>query len=117
MFVVLSEFFIQQALKPGGLILFRDYGRYDLAQVCLFVFMYVCSHVCFVLCSVGLDVFVKCMHFQPQLLFSQIRFKPSRFLSDNFYVRGDNTLVYFFTQGVYVCMHVFMCVVCMYVCM
>lgn len=65
-----------KVLKPGGKILFRDYGQFDLAQLR------------FKPGKVAMST--------PTNLVSSMA---GQCLADNQYVRGDNTLVYFFTQG------------------
>jgi hypothetical protein len=67
-------------LKPGGRLLFRDYGVYDMAQVnCAAVAMEgggAVSHVSL----------------------AQVRFKKGHKISDNFYVRHDGTRAYYFSE-------------------
>lgn len=88
-------------LKPGGIFLFRDYGRFDLSQLKFkrgepppkapydvsFVDYYAGN-----LCGkCVVDSFIHSKSFNLS--------QPGQCLSDHFYARGDGTCVYFFTKG------------------
>ncbi|XP_032879909.1 LOW QUALITY PROTEIN: mRNA N(3)-methylcytidine methyltransferase METTL8 [Amblyraja radiata] len=68
---------LSKLLKPGGMILFRDYGRYDLSQLRL---------------KKVTQVMRNSMTNVPE------NHDDCRCLFGNFYVRGDGTRVYFFTN-------------------
>ena len=84
-------------LAPGGSLLFRDYGRYDLAQVWRrssgFVFLYLFLCVCHPILSSPIVPPPALSATGPQL-----RFKKGRKIDDNFYVRQDGTRSYYFTR-------------------
>jgi SAM-dependent methyltransferase len=67
---------VHRCLRPGGRILFRDYGVYDMAQVKRTWGVGVASRDCA----------------------TQVRFKKGHKISDNFYVRHDGTRAYYFSE-------------------
>ena len=99
---------LSKLLKPGGMLLFRDYGRYDKTQLrfkrgnnifCFKSFSCVLKNALFIFHAKILFLFLL---FKDHFLFSQLGcffFFPGHCLSENFYVRGDGTRAYFFTKG------------------
>jgi methyltransferase-like protein 6 len=67
---------VHRCLRPGGRILFRDYGVYDMAQVKRAWGVGAASRDCA----------------------AQVRFKKGHKISDNFYVRHDGTRAYYFSE-------------------
>jgi len=102
---------LARCLKPGGVILFRDYGHHDLAQVRLYThgpnhthvanFAAQASQRLFVITAAVITVdYSHCLPLQSNFHpISQLRFKKGRYLEKNFYIRGDGTRVYFYTTG------------------
>ena len=78
---------VAKFLKPGGVLLFRDYGRYDMAQLRFKRGIFSIEYS-----GTFLRKFCNC---NEKMFISLI----GKCMSDNLYVRGDGTLVYFFTQG------------------
>ena len=77
-------------LKPGGKLLFRDYGRYDMAQLR------------FKKGQLGMRMHTHTRTHMKQasgIYNSVTYFCSGQCLSEHFYVRGDGTSVYFFTPG------------------